>query len=76
MFLANPFQSYVLTHGSVFKVLFRPRFVKSGILTSFTSILHGLIYVGEITYVRDASATADLLKRDDIDALEIHTSGR
>ncbi|KAM7484976.1 hypothetical protein LguiA_000985 [Lonicera macranthoides] len=32
--------------------------------------------IREITYVRDASATADLLKRDDIDALEIHTSGR
>ncbi|XP_048127261.1 uncharacterized protein LOC115739045 isoform X2 [Rhodamnia argentea] len=28
------------------------------------------------TYVRDAAATSELLRRDDIDALEIHTSGR
>ncbi|CAK9138892.1 unnamed protein product [Ilex paraguariensis] len=28
------------------------------------------------TYVRDATATAELLKRDDVDAVEIHTSGR
>ncbi|KAJ8767439.1 hypothetical protein K2173_017483 [Erythroxylum novogranatense] len=27
-------------------------------------------------YVRDASATAELLKRSDVDAVEIHTSGR
>jgi Fe-S-cluster-containing hydrogenase component 2 len=32
--------------------------------------------ISEITYVRDASATADLLRRDDIDAVEIHTSVR
>ncbi|KAF6143364.1 hypothetical protein GIB67_001308 [Kingdonia uniflora] len=29
-----------------------------------------------ITYVRDATATSELLKRNDVDALEIHTSGR
>lgn len=29
-----------------------------------------------ITYVRDASATAELLRRDDVDAVEIHTNGR
>ncbi|KAL7210606.1 hypothetical protein ACSBR1_032045 [Camellia fascicularis] len=29
-----------------------------------------------ITYVRDASATAELLGRDDVDAVEIHTNGR
>ncbi|KAA8531223.1 hypothetical protein F0562_005863 [Nyssa sinensis] len=29
-----------------------------------------------ITYVRDATATAELLKRDDVDAVEIHTNGR
>ncbi|XP_060174010.1 uncharacterized protein LOC132604497 isoform X3 [Lycium barbarum] len=29
-----------------------------------------------ITYVRDVTATAELLERDDVDALEIHTSGR
>ncbi|XP_069148394.1 uncharacterized protein [Solanum lycopersicum] len=29
-----------------------------------------------ITYVRDVIATAELLERDDVDALEIHTSGR
>ncbi|OAY27652.1 uncharacterized protein LOC110601204 [Manihot esculenta] len=28
------------------------------------------------TYVRDAIATAELLKRNDVDAIEIHTSGR
>lgn len=28
------------------------------------------------TYVRDAAATSELLRREDIDALEIHTSGR
>ncbi|GAB4843013.1 hypothetical protein Ancab_012989 [Ancistrocladus abbreviatus] len=28
------------------------------------------------TYLRDASTTAELLKRDDVDAVEIHTSGR
>lgn len=32
--------------------------------------------IREITYVRDAAATAKLLKRDDVDAVEIHTSGR
>ncbi|KAK1385575.1 ABC transporter ABCE [Heracleum sosnowskyi] len=30
----------------------------------------------EITYIRDAAATAELLKRSDVDAVEIHTSGR
>ncbi|KAF8401311.1 hypothetical protein HHK36_012244 [Tetracentron sinense] len=29
-----------------------------------------------VTYVRDAVATSQLLKRNDVDALEIHTSGR
>ncbi|XP_009791605.1 uncharacterized protein [Nicotiana sylvestris] len=29
-----------------------------------------------ITYVRDVTATAELLERDDVDAIEIHTSGR
>ncbi|KAL2459324.1 uncharacterized protein Fot_55013 [Forsythia ovata] len=29
-----------------------------------------------ITYIRDIAATAELLKRDDVDAIEIHTSGR
>ncbi|KAH7573470.1 hypothetical protein ACOSP7_007163 [Xanthoceras sorbifolium] len=29
-----------------------------------------------VTYVRDATATAELLKRNDVDAIEIHTSGR
>ncbi|XP_028060880.1 uncharacterized protein LOC114264463 isoform X1 [Camellia sinensis] len=29
-----------------------------------------------ITYVRDASATAELLRREDVDAVEIHTNGR
>lgn len=30
----------------------------------------------EITYIRDAAATSELLKRSDVDAVEIHTSGR
>ncbi|KAL3648570.1 hypothetical protein CASFOL_004973 [Castilleja foliolosa] len=29
-----------------------------------------------ISYIRDVAATAELLKRDDVDAIEIHTSGR
>ncbi|XP_027338519.1 uncharacterized protein LOC113852442 isoform X2 [Abrus precatorius] len=29
-----------------------------------------------VTYVRDAVTTADLIKRNDVDAVEIHTSGR
>ncbi|XP_011100763.1 uncharacterized protein LOC105178888 isoform X2 [Sesamum indicum] len=29
-----------------------------------------------ITYIRDVGATAQLLKQDDVDAIEIHTSGR
>ncbi|KAI3684017.1 hypothetical protein L1987_84539 [Smallanthus sonchifolius] len=29
-----------------------------------------------ISYVRDAAATSELLERDDVDALEIHTNGR
>ncbi|KAK9288812.1 hypothetical protein L1049_017277 [Liquidambar formosana] len=29
-----------------------------------------------VTYVRDATATAELLRRHDVDAVEIHTSGR
>ncbi|XVE65513.1 hypothetical protein DITRI_Ditri08aG0005700 [Diplodiscus trichospermus] len=32
--------------------------------------------IREVTYVRDAMATAELLKRNDVDAVEIHTSGR
>ncbi|KAG4213104.1 hypothetical protein ERO13_A01G034400v2 [Gossypium hirsutum] len=32
--------------------------------------------IREITYVRDAMATAELLKTNDVDAVEIHTSGR
>ncbi|XP_061346475.1 uncharacterized protein LOC133292091 isoform X1 [Gastrolobium bilobum] len=32
--------------------------------------------IREVTYVRDAITTADLIKRSDVDALEIHTSGR
>ncbi|KAK7329563.1 hypothetical protein VNO77_23733 [Canavalia gladiata] len=32
--------------------------------------------IREVTYVRDAITTADLMKRNDVDALEIHTSGR
>ncbi|RYR12704.1 uncharacterized protein [Arachis hypogaea] len=32
--------------------------------------------IREVTYVRDAATTADLLRRDDVDAMEIHTSGR
>ncbi|KAK1591791.1 hypothetical protein Q3G72_013737 [Acer saccharum] len=32
--------------------------------------------IREVTYVRDATATAELLKRNDVDAIEIHTSGR
>lgn len=32
--------------------------------------------LGAITYVRDVTATAELLDRDDVDAIEIHTSGR
>ncbi|KAK4354946.1 hypothetical protein RND71_027140 [Anisodus tanguticus] len=31
---------------------------------------------GAITYVRDVTATAELLERDDVDAIEIHASGR
>ena len=29
-----------------------------------------------MTYVRDPATTSELLKRDDVDAIEIHTSGR
>ncbi|KAK6254381.1 hypothetical protein SCA6_015686 [Theobroma cacao] len=32
--------------------------------------------IREVTYVRDAMATAELLKMKDVDAVEIHTSGR
>ncbi|KAI4344783.1 hypothetical protein L6164_011972 [Bauhinia variegata] len=32
--------------------------------------------IREVAYVRDAITTADLMKRDDVDAIEIHTSGR
>ncbi|XP_054822373.1 uncharacterized protein LOC129320792 isoform X2 [Prosopis cineraria] len=32
--------------------------------------------IREVTYIRDATTTADLMKRDDVDAIEIHTSGR
>nr|XP_023876585.1 uncharacterized protein LOC111989011 isoform X5 [Quercus suber] len=31
---------------------------------------------GLVTYIRDTTATADLIKRNGIDAVEIHTSGR
>ncbi|KAK6160993.1 hypothetical protein DH2020_004374 [Rehmannia glutinosa] len=34
------------------------------------------INAGAIPYIRDVSATAELLKQDDVDAIEIHTSGR
>lgn len=29
-----------------------------------------------MTYVRDPAATSELLKRDNVDAIEVHTSGR
>ncbi|KAM6545022.1 hypothetical protein CsatB_025758 [Cannabis sativa] len=32
--------------------------------------------ISAVTYIRDVAATAELIKRDDVDALEIHTSGR
>ncbi|XP_048321405.1 uncharacterized protein LOC107418974 isoform X2 [Ziziphus jujuba] len=32
--------------------------------------------ISAVTYIRDAIATAELIKRDGIDAIEIHTSGR
>nr|GMD84696.1 uncharacterized protein LOC109170232 [Ipomoea batatas] len=32
--------------------------------------------ISAITYIRDATAVAELLIRDDVDALEIHTNGR
>lgn len=32
--------------------------------------------ISAMTYVRDPAATSDLLTRDDVDAVEIHTSGR
>lgn len=32
--------------------------------------------LGAITYIRDATAVAELLVRDDVDAIEIHTNGR
>lgn len=34
------------------------------------------IDIGVSTYIRDATATSELLKRNDVDAIEIHTSGR
>lgn len=34
------------------------------------------IDIGVSTYIRDATATSELLKRKDVDAIEIHTSGR
>ncbi|GFZ21729.1 hypothetical protein Acr_29g0008910 [Actinidia rufa] len=33
-------------------------------------------FLGAITYIRDVSSTAELLRRDDVNAVEIHTSGR
>ncbi|KAF5202859.1 hypothetical protein FRX31_007554, partial [Thalictrum thalictroides] len=32
--------------------------------------------ISSVMYVRDATATSELLKRNDVDAVEIHTSGR
>lgn len=32
--------------------------------------------IREVTYVRDAVTTSDLIKRNDVDAIEIHTSAR
>ncbi|XP_058727994.1 uncharacterized protein LOC131599741 [Vicia villosa] len=32
--------------------------------------------IRDVTYVRDAVTTADLIKKNDVDAIEIHTSGR
>jgi len=34
------------------------------------------IDLGMAMYTRDAAATAELLKRNDVDAIEIHTGGR
>jgi hypothetical protein len=34
------------------------------------------IDIGVSTYIRNATATSELLKRNDVDAIEIHTSGR
>jgi hypothetical protein len=31
---------------------------------------------GAVSYVRDPATTAELLKRSDVDAIEIHTTGK
>ncbi|XP_027931096.1 uncharacterized protein LOC114187149 isoform X4 [Vigna unguiculata] len=41
-----------------------------------SSICDYMFLTREVTYVRDAITTADLILRDDVDAMEIHTSGR
>ncbi|KAJ7955236.1 4Fe-4S ferredoxin, iron-sulfur binding [Quillaja saponaria] len=66
------------SHGTTDK----PRVLKGGVVTErcygcgrcFPVCPYDKIR--EVTYVRDASTTADLIKRNDVDALEIHTSGR
>lgn len=34
------------------------------------------VNTGATTYIRDVAATAELLKQNEIDAIEIHTTGR
>jgi len=45
-------------------------------IIEFSTIYTFHIDPGEVTYVRDAVTTSDLIKRNDVDAIEIHTSAR
>ncbi|KAG9457820.1 hypothetical protein H6P81_002328 [Aristolochia fimbriata] len=55
---------------------------KSGVITERCygcgRCLHSCPYdkISSITYVRDAASTLQLLRRDDVDAIEIHTNAR
>lgn len=53
-----------------------PFYVSIVVFLQIEFIKKTFVDLGAITYVRDVTATAELLERDDVDAIEIHTSGR
>ncbi|KAK9991729.1 hypothetical protein SO802_026714 [Lithocarpus litseifolius] len=59
------------------------RFLKGGVISTERCYGSGHCFpvcpysnIRVVTYIRDTTATADLIKRNGIDAVEIHTSGR
>lgn len=51
-------------------------YLSARMITSLSEINGHLTVSEAVTYLRDTATTAQLVQRDDVDAIEIHTSGR